>query len=102
MIMRQARNADEQTKHLIARIYRSYRKNKKQAISHKMASKIQLQENSDPKLRRRPGLKMDLWEEGTIMMAGARLDTGSELLEALKFVSARAYGTNLKLKQRAV
>ena len=42
---------------------------------------------------------MDLWEEGTIMMAGARLDTGSELLEALKFVSA--YG-NFKLKQRAV
>ena len=64
-----------------------------------MASKIQLQENSDPKLRRRPGLKMDLWEEGT--MAGARLDTGSELLEALKFVSARAYG-NFKLKQTAV
>ena len=66
-------------------------------ISHKIASKIQLQENSDPKLR--PGLKMDLWEEGT--MAGARLDTGSELLEALKFVSARAYG-NFKLKQTAV
>ena len=68
-------------------------------ISHKIASKIQLQENSDPKLR--PGLKMDLrlWEEGT--MAGARLDTGSELLEALKFASAWAYG-NFKLKQTAV
>ena len=68
-------------------------------ISHNITSKIQLQENSDPKLR--PGLKMDLrlWEEGT--MAGARLDTGSELLEALKFASARAYG-NFKLKQTAV
>ena len=46
---------------------------------------------------------MDLWEdsEGTIMMAGARLDTGSELLEALKFVSAQAYG-NFKLEQTAV
>ena len=46
---------------------------------------------------------MDLWEdsEGTIMMAGARLDTGPELLEALKFVSARAYG-NFKLEQTAV
>ena len=75
----------------------------KTSDSHKIASKIQLQENSDPKLRRRPGLKMDLWEdsEGTIMMAGARLDTGPELLEALKFVSARAYG-NFKLKQTAV
>ena len=70
-------------------------------ISHNITSKIQLQENSDPKLR--PGLKMPvdlrLWEEGT--MAGARLDTGSELLEALKFASARAYG-NFKLKQTAV
>ena len=46
---------------------------------------------------------MDLWEEGTIMMAGARLrlDTGPELLEALKFVSAQAYG-NFKLEQTAV
>ena len=44
-------------------------------------------------------MDLRLWEEGT--MAGARLDTGSELLEALKFVSARAYG-NFKLKQTAV
>ena len=44
-------------------------------------------------------MDLRLWEEGT--MAGARLDTGSELLEALKFASAWAYG-NFKLKQTAV
>ena len=69
-------------------------------ISHNIASKIQLQEFGSKAPEK---FKMDLcqWEEGTIMMAGARLDTGPELLEALKFVSAQAYG-NFKLEQTAV